>query len=87
MIPAEDKNPEGTTLLIAVTRLEAKLDVALAQHGAKLETHDAKLEDHEKRLRVQEARPSVSPRVLWTTISGALGLILASTPFIDRIMN
>ena len=52
----EDSDTRVTTMLI---RLEAKLDVALAQHGAKLETHGQELVDHETRIRAVEGRPVV----------------------------
>lgn len=45
-------------LLIAFTRMEAKVDVALAQHGADLKAHADDLTDHETRLRNLEARPT-----------------------------
>lgn len=44
-------------------RLEAKVDVALAQHGARLDNHANDLRDHEARLRTQEAREYVTPFV------------------------
>lgn len=98
---------DSTALLIAVTRLEAKIDVALAQQRAKIDAHDSdlvdheariravegrpspaqELRDHEARLRAVEARPSVAPKALWLTVSSALGLALASYPFLDRLFN
>lgn len=106
-------------VLVAITRMEAKVDVALAQHGADiksqgrhLEDHEARLrllearpvsgedhearlrkleaatgEDHEVRLRTLEAKPTVSPRVLWSTVASVGGLALATVPFLDRIIN
>lgn len=74
-------------VLVAITRMEAKVDIALAQHGAEIKTQGATVEDHEKRLRVLEATPTVSPRTLWTTVASVGGLALAALPFLDRIIN
>jgi hypothetical protein len=51
---------EGRDVLISLARLEAKLDVALAQHGAKLDQLTRCTEDHEDRLRKVEDRPVVA---------------------------
>ncbi|CCQ44655.1 hypothetical protein ARTSIC4J27_582 [Pseudarthrobacter siccitolerans] len=67
--------------------MEAKVDVALAQHGADIKSQGRDLEDHEKRLRVLESTPTVSPRTLWTTVASIGGLALAAVPFLDRIIN
>lgn len=50
---------DGQALLIAVTRLEAKLDVALVEHRSQLDSHGKEIGDHEARLRAVEARPVV----------------------------
>lgn len=75
----------GEVPLSALYRLEAKLDVALAQHGAKLESQGADINDHEARLRVVEAKPTVSPKTLWTAITGAAGLLALLAPFLERL--
>ncbi|WP_050053376.1 hypothetical protein [Pseudarthrobacter siccitolerans] len=75
-----------TDLLIAFTRLEGKVDVALAQHGADLALHGREIKDHETRLRVLENTPTVSPRTLWTVVASAAGLVLAAVPIIERIL-
>jgi hypothetical protein len=80
-IPPEVPSNDSTALLVGMTRLEAKVDVVLAQHGAKIDAHASDLQDHEERLRVLEARPTVSPRVLWTTVASiitALAAVLGS---------
>lgn len=77
-------SPE-TSLLIAFTRLEGKVDVALAQHGADLKAHAADLADHEDRLRKLEANPTVSPKQLWAVVVSASGLIFSALTLIDRI--
>lgn len=61
-----------TSLLVAFTRLEAKVDVALAGHGADIRELKTDRDDHEARLRVQEAKKTVSPRDLWLAVSGAI---------------
>ena len=95
-------------LRIAIARLEAKLDVALAQHGAAIEEHtraitelqasvrriqdrpiatpDAVI-DHEQRLRVVEARPTVSPRSVWSAIGVLAAVIATLTPLINMLVG
>lgn len=80
-------------LLIAITRLDTKLDVALANQSDH-ETRLRKLEDEppipeglETRLRQVETRPSVSPRALGATVVSVTGLLLAAMPFLDRLYS
>ncbi|MDG4792709.1 hypothetical protein [Micromonospora sp. WMMD1082] len=57
-------DPSGTaSMLIILARLEGKVDVVTAQHGAKLDEHARRLGDVETRLRAEEARPSTAPEV------------------------
>ncbi len=58
--------PTEANLLIAFTRIETKVDVALSQHGQELA-------DHELRIREVEQRKTVSPGVLWTSVLGGIG--------------
>lgn len=81
-----DPNIAGTDLLIALTRLEAKVDVVLAQHGADLRAHGQDLADHEARLRTLEATPTVSPKTLWAVTSTALTLILGVAVFLVSVL-
>ncbi|QZN86601.1 hypothetical protein [Cellulomonas sp. C5510] len=74
-------------VVLAVARVEAKIDVVLAQHEAKLEAHGHHLADHETRLRALEARSTVSPRALWTTVSGAAVLLVTLSPFLTRLLG
>ncbi|TDC33468.1 hypothetical protein, partial [Micromonospora sp. KC213] len=61
---AEGPPPDGTaSMLIILARLEGKLDVVAAQHGAKLDEHSRRLADVEFRLRAEEARPATAPEV------------------------
>jgi len=83
--------PEGsnTEVLVAIAKLDGKLDLALAETAA-LKNTDA---DHELRIRTVEARPvpdeetdkrikvleerrTVSPAQLWTGLVGVLGLVV-----------
>lgn len=48
-------------LRLVIARMEAKLDVALAQHGARLESHGRTLQDHEARLRAVEGNRGADP--------------------------
>lgn len=75
-------------------RLEAKVDVALAQQGARLmamETHIATIdrdvqviqnlipEDAKARLREVESRRTISAQQLWTAVVSGVGLIGAAS--------
>lgn len=55
-------------------RMEAKIDVALTQHTARLDNHAADIADHEARIREQEARKTVSPWQLWAAVSSAVAV-------------
>jgi len=78
---------DQSTIIIALTRMEAKMDVALAQHGARLDSAESNLADHETRIRVIEAKPTVSPGKLWTAVTGGAALVLASIPLMDRVLG
>ena len=73
------------TLLVAFTRMEAKVDVALAQHGADIRVAIAQGADHETRIRAIELTPTVSPRVLWASVVSGAGLVLAALPLVQTI--
>lgn len=85
--PESSPTKAETDLLIAFTRLEGKVDVALAQHGADLAVHGRELKDHEDRLRRLELTPTVTPRTLWTVVVSAAGLMIAATPLIQQILT
>lgn len=53
--------PPEVAVQVFAARIEAKLDVALAQHGAKLDEHGRRLADVEIRVRAIESRPRVEP--------------------------
>lgn len=57
-------------VLVALARLEGKLDASLATHGTTISTHAAAIDDHEARLRRQEARSTISPRQFWAGLGG-----------------
>lgn len=63
--------------LVGMARLEAKLDVAIAQHGARIETHEGQIDDHEVRLRTVEAKPVVTTKGLWSAVLGTVGAVTA----------
>ena len=82
--------PDNTEVLVAIAKLDGKLDLALAEISA-LKANDA---DHEVRIRTielqpvpdegtgnrltaLEARRTVSPAQLWTGLVGTVGLVLA----------
>lgn len=83
----DPSNTPDAAVLVALTRMEAKVDIALAQHGAEIKTQGETVVDHETRLRALEAKSTVSPRALWTTVASAVGLIMATAPFLDRVIN
>lgn len=62
-VPPQRSGPDTDSVPITLARLEGKVDVALAQHGAKLADHDEDLRDHETRMRALEARPVVPQTV------------------------
>lgn len=83
-------------LLLAFTRLEAKVDIVLVQHGQRLEDHELRLRavedrpaltDHEERLRAVEARPVFSPWKLWLAFAGAVTLTSTVVSFIRDLLN
>jgi len=83
--------PAGTApdaaLLMVVMRLETKVDVALAQHGSDLKSQGEDIADHEERIRRLELKPTVSPGALWSTVAGAVGLMLAGMPVLEKILS
>jgi hypothetical protein len=83
------RDPAGpdTAVQVVLARLEGKVDVALAQHGAKLDSHAAEILDHETRLRAVEQKPTVSPATLWTVVLGAGGLLATAAPLVERIYS
>lgn len=87
--PTELPSPStaDASLLLAFTRLEAKVDVALTQHGADLKNHAEDLKDHEARLRILEGRSTVSPRTLWTVVAAGAGLVISAVSLIQQILG
>lgn len=70
------------TVLLALTRLEAKLDVALTQHAGRLESHAEEIADHEARVRALENRPYVRPAVIWSLLAIVLAIVSAEIAFV-----
>lgn len=68
-------------------RLEAKVDIALAQHKQQLEDHAGDLNDHEDRIRKLEAKPTVSPSQLWTSVLSGLTAISAAAAGINILIK
>ena len=68
-------------------RLEAKVDVALGQHAARLDRHDEIRDDHENRLRALEARRTVAPWQVWTAVIGAVPVIVGIEALILSAMT
>lgn len=64
----EHEQDRGTSVQVALARLEAKLDVALADHSARIREGERRRDDHEDRLRFLEARPVVQPKHVYASI-------------------
>lgn len=77
--------PEKSDLYVCLARLEAKLDVAIAQQGAKIEQVDAVTSDHEERLRSVEQRDCVSTRALWSAVIGVSTVVAAFGPYLRAL--
>lgn len=82
--------PEGsnTEVLVAIAKLDGKLDLALAETAALKNTdadHELRIrsvesrpvpdEDTDKRIKALEDRRTVSPAQLWTGLVSVLGLV------------
>lgn len=78
---------ERTTLILWLARLEAKVDVALAQHGAAIEELKRADADKETRIRFLEQLPRLSAKALWAAVATAAGLLLAGVPVLDRLLG
>lgn len=71
----DDHSTMEQQLLVAVTRLEAKIDTLLIQQS-----------DHENRLRALEAKSTVSPKQLWTTLVSAISVLVPLLTFILTVL-
>ena len=60
----EDINPNAGEVRVAFARMEAKLDVALAQHGAKLEQHGSEIGSLREDLKEAIARHDADNNVM-----------------------
>ena len=80
VIPAADTSPTWAI------RLEAKVDVALAHQGARLDTHSADIADHEMRIREVEQRRTVSPWQLWLAVTGGVGTLAALVGVLSTLL-
>ena len=85
--PPQQVASSDAALLLAFTRLEAKVDVALTQHSADLKDLSRDRDDHETRLRALEGRPTVSPKALWTTVASILGVVLPAVALLMSFLS
>lgn len=76
-----------TPVLVAIARLEGKLDANLARVEGKVDGQATDLADHEARMRVQEARRTVSPGQLWAGLVGVLGVGVATLTIVNGIVS
>lgn len=81
---AYEHDEEDTRVTLA--RLEAKLDVALAQHTARLDRLTDQGNDHERRLRAVEARP-LPPSVasMLAALMAVMTVLVAVVALLDRL--
>lgn len=79
-------SPEAA-LLVAFTRLEGKVDVALVQHSAEIKAETTRGDDHERRLRALESKPTITPRQLWTTIAPAATIAIALAAYLTNLIR
>ena len=84
----------ATTVLIMLARVEGKLDVVAAQHGAQLTEHTRRLDDQgrraddlDDRLRALEIRPTLTPAKMLAAVAGTAAVVGALTPFLDRLYS
>lgn len=59
-----DEVPDDVEIRVMLARFEAKLDVALAQHGAKLEQHGQQIGEALTRISRIEDRPIATPEAI-----------------------
>lgn len=85
-LPEEVSTDETTNLLIALTRLEGKIDLILAQHSSDIGAHRERLDDHERRIRTIEGTPTVTPAKLWTAVCTSAGLIVSILTILANLM-
>lgn len=57
-------NAPDAAVLVALTRMEAKVDIALAQHGAEIKAQGETVTDHEARLRTLDTASSETKSVV-----------------------
>ena len=77
----------SVSVLVAIARLEGKVDAALAQQAARVDEHSRRLEDTEGRLRLLESTPTVTPRAMWTALGTLAAIVAALTPFLSRLYS
>lgn len=66
--------PEGR-VAVSLARMEAKMDVILSNHSARLDSVEAATIDHEERIRFLEKAPVVRPSHLFAAAGILLPLI------------
>lgn len=96
-VPNVDSSPGGdgsSAVLIMLARVEGKLDVLAAQHGAQLTEHARRLDDQARqvsevddRVRALEIRPTVTPAKLMAAAGAATAVIAAVSPFLDKLYS
>ena len=72
-------------MLVAIARLEGKVDVVLARHDVRLSAVERESADHDGRIRALEARPTVSPRALWAAVTSGAALVFGVITLINNL--
>lgn len=80
-------------MLIILARLEGKLDVVAAQHDARLSELTRRVDAAERqrqaddaRLRTIEARPTVTPRAMWTGVGTVGALVVGAVTIAEKLL-
>lgn len=100
-LPQQPAGDGITAVLVALARVEGKLDAVTAQHGAKLEEHARRLDDQSRRsdeidarvdkvddrVRAVEIRPTVTPGKMLAAVAATAAVVGALSPFLDKLYS
>lgn len=82
MTPAEREHSDFEEIKIGLAQINGKIDVLATQFTAEREAR----KDHEARIRALEARPTISPKQLASTLALAVGALGALWAFISDLI-
>lgn len=78
ILPDAPPATEVSDVRVTLARFETKLDLAIGQHGTRLD-------DHETRLRIVEARRCVTPTGLTAALASTLAIAGGLVAVFDRL--